>query len=106
MKSEILKLLMYVSKGGCYLLLVQVISFQLLLAGNTNGQSPEQIKITIHMTDATPVEVFDEIEKKTGFRFIHSRSVAKLDKRLTIAFEQESLELVLAHITEKTGLQF
>jgi len=106
MKSEILKFLMLVSKGACYLFLLQLVSLQLLMAGDISGQSLKEMKINLHMTNATPLEVFKEIEKKTDLTFVHNRSVAKVDHPLQLDFENATIEAILKYVGKESGLEF
>ena len=106
MKIETKKLLMYLSKGACYIILLQVISLQLLMANDIQGQSLKEIRISIQLEKATPVEVFSAIEDKTRFKFVHNRSVASLKKRMDVNFVNQPLEYVLKYVAQEARLQF
>ena len=106
MKSEVLKLLMLLSKGACYIFIIQLISMQLLMAGDVTGQSLKDTKVTLQLEEASLVEVFNEIQHKTKFIFGYNRSVGKMEKRISLNFENEPLDVVLKYIAKATGLRF
>lgn len=106
MKSELLKLLMFVSKTTCYLLILQLAGLQLLLANDTKGQPLKDITVTIHVNDATPVEIFEAIERQTDLRFVHSQSISKIKETLDLDYDNKPLKLVLLQVSKEAGLTF
>jgi len=97
---------MFISKSAFYVFLVQVISMQLLLANNGMSQTLKDVKISIDLVNETPASVFEIIEEKTDFKFGYGRDVARMKKRITGSFQQESLESVLLFVSKNVELSF
>jgi TonB-linked SusC/RagA family outer membrane protein len=106
MKSELLRTIMFLSKNMFYIFLFQVVSLQLLLAGNTSGQSLKEVDVTIHLSKATLKEVFEEIEMKTQFSFVYDLAILERSRFFSISEENSSMEEILTRLAEEGNLQF
>ncbi len=106
MKTTLFNTIMFVSKNTIYFFLLQMVGLQLLVANDMKGQMLKDVKLSLHTNAATPVEVFEEIERKTDFTFGYNRSVAKLEKEISVNFDSESLQVILTHVAKEAGLLF
>ena len=106
MNSNLLKLLMLISKHTFRIFLVQLFALNFLVAGSINGQSLEEVYIDIDVRNESLVEIFNEIESQTNFIFGYNDLVLSDSRRISLKFKHESLRTVLSDISGKTDINF
>lgn len=106
MKTDILKLLMFVSKQAFYIFIIQLIGMQLLFAAGTSGQNMKKVKVTIVLEDAGLPEIFDQIEAKTVFVFAYDRTIAGTGKKMDVNFTKKPLVEVLRYLSKEAQVAF
>lgn len=94
------------SKLACYVFIIQLISVQLLFASDLNGQNLEDTRVTIQLEEATPVRVFEALERTTKFKFGYDRSVSAIEHRIDLDFKKKSLAKVLSFMEDQWNLRF
>ena len=108
MKCTLTKAIVAVTKLTLKISLVLFIALDTSLASEGHGQikSVKEAKISLHLQDARLKEVFREIEKKTDYTFNFSEDKIDLSQRITLAFENTTVENVLLRISGEKGLWF
>ena len=73
MKNDLLRLLVMTSKYACYGFMIQFFTFNLLFAtdGIAQYENVKDVRITLHIKDASFGEVMQAIESKTSFKFTY-----------------------------------
>ncbi|BDD09628.1 SusC/RagA family TonB-linked outer membrane protein [Fulvitalea axinellae] len=108
MKINLLRQIWFMSRLTMYGLLLQTVLFNCLLAKDSKAQlkSISEITVSLKTDDLRLGEVFDEIERETGFSFIYSKEVVNDRQRLTGNISKMSLEDALQLICQQTGVGF
>jgi TonB-linked SusC/RagA family outer membrane protein len=109
MKWKLLKLIVMVTRLAFNGLLVLMITTSILVAKEGHAQrlpSIDQIKVTLNTQETSYTEVFQFLEKKTGFYFSFDKSAISTNERLSLSLRNKSLREVLTAIAEQSGLQF
>ena len=106
MKTDILKLLMFVSKQSFYIFIIQLIGMQLLFAAGISGQHLKKVKVTIVLEDAGLPEIFDQIEAKTVFVFAYDRTITGTGKKMDVNFTEKPLVEVLRYLSKEAQVDF
>ena len=83
----------------CLLFLV----FQ-FICGTAYGQIKE--RISLKMTDATVEKVLDRIEKESGYRFLYSRNVVDITRKVSIEADREPVTAVLDKLFRGTDIGY
>lgn len=83
----------------CLLLII----FQVLCV-TAYGQTGE--RISLKMNNATVEEVFNRIEKESGYRFLYSRNVVDVTRRVSITANRESIGSVLGKLFANTDIAY
>ncbi|UII18952.1 hypothetical protein [Fulvivirga ligni] len=92
-----------------FLFIISVQSFGATMFIDTElmGQTKSvyEIDITLEKENARLVEVFDELESKTDFKFSYYSNVVKRNNRVTL-HNETSFGAVLESISKQTNLRF
>ena len=105
MKTNLLKVLMIVSKQIIYIFCIQLISLQLLLADSLKGQKLEEIKVSVHVKDYLLEDVFKLLESKTGFKYGYQSTEGVHSEFITLSM-QADLRSVLEEIARQADVRF
>ena len=73
---------------------------------NVSASIFSQEKISIDLKNVTVKDVFDEIEKKTDFKFLYRNELVNIDREVTIDVKDEPIEMVLAKLFDRSDLIF
>lgn len=106
MNSNLLKLLMLISKHTFRIFLVQLAALNFLVAGSSIGQSLEDIYVDIEVRNEPLVEIFNKIEGQTNFIFGYNDLVLDNANKLSLKYNHESLMTVLIDISAKADISF
>lgn len=108
MKKNITKAILFMSAGTFWTIIVSCVFATTLLAGSpTSAQSIRDVVIKVEYKDATLLEVFDDIETKTSFKFLYRKSAIKYNsKRVNIKPAKASVAWVLQNVSRQTGVSF
>ncbi|HEY4785857.1 MAG TPA: carboxypeptidase-like regulatory domain-containing protein, partial [Bacteroidales bacterium] len=63
-------------------------------------------KLTLNMEDATIRQVFDEIEKQTGFKFFYIDEQVDVNRKVTLALNNKDVEEVLNVLFDKKQVKY
>ena len=63
-------------------------------------------RVTIDAQTKSVKEVFDEIQEKSKYRFFYSDDHIDLNKKIYVAFDDQTVESILAEVTDKSGVQY
>lgn len=102
----LLKLIMLISRNTLRLLLLQLIGLNLVLAGTTNSQDLEKVKVSLSVNNAQLITVFREIEQKTNFVFAYTEPVTKIDKSFNLNYRNASLKKILTDLATQANVEF
>ena len=69
-------------------------------------QSIEDVKISLHLNDASLRSAFIEIEKKSDFKFVSSLERIDRNKKVSVSVEKKPVKEVLDAILDGTGLGY
>ena len=97
---------MFASKQTLYIFILQALAMQLLLANPSTGQSLEDTKITISVSNVPMTAVFEVIEQQTSFAFTYRNNTFKESDRYTFDYEEVSVAQLLRELAEKEQLRF
>ena len=86
--------------------LIQVLTIQILIAAETNGQGLKNTRITLQCNDYKLIEIFKQIEDKTNYVFAYPDEIRKNEKRFSYNFKNETLENILKDLSEEGGIKF
>lgn len=109
MKKKITRILLMVS---VYFLLgggIQFFTYSILLAEDTysqNSLSVKEIKLTMHLRNATLQEAFFNIERQTNLKFNYQKADLKSDCRVNFNGKEITVEEALLYISREAGLKF
>tara|TARA_R110002050_G_scaffold149169_1_gene275547 strand:- start:21714 stop:25202 length:3489 start_codon:yes stop_codon:yes gene_type:complete len=106
MKVKLLKQFMFVSKYMFYIFLLQVITLQLVNAGQIKSQSIEDVKVSVGLHEVGLEEIFLAIETQTDFVFIYDVSILNNPNTSTLDFENKPVVDVLKEVANDFGLKF
>lgn len=106
MNPKILKLLILASKQSLYLILINALTMQLLLASNTHGQSWHEVQVSVTVSDAPVKQVFESIQEQSDFVFLYGTKVKKMKQRLSLQLKDVSVAEVLEAVSKQTKLSF
>ena len=86
--------------------LFQVLTIQMLIAEDTNGQGLKDTRVTLQCNDYKLIEIFRQIEDKTNYVFAYPDEIRTNDKRFSYNFKNERLEDILKELSEDGGIKF
>ncbi|TKG97431.1 SusC/RagA family TonB-linked outer membrane protein [Puteibacter caeruleilacunae] len=91
------------------LLLMAKVTLFLLLAGllqvSANSYS-QSTRINLGVKNATVIEIFDQIEDQSEFRFFYDNDQLKTDERFTLNFSNEKVEKILKVLFEGKNFSY
>ncbi len=73
---------------------------------HANDSYAQKTKITLDVENATIVDIIDDIESATDFRFIYKIRHVDLDRKMSLKVEKEQIEKVLASLFENTNTAY
>ncbi len=88
---------------------LQCIFLQLLVAGDLKSQSAKSVKqvyVEVEFEQARLLEVFQEVEKKTEFKFFFDKKDRFLGKKINIEKQKLSVESLLLAVARETHVRF
>lgn len=109
MKIKLLQLIVMLSKYACIGLVVQSLTFTLLLASETNAQENKSVKevfIDIQLQDADIFKTFQSIESQTNFKFNYEKKDLKSANRISITGKQKSVADILMEVSKEANVKF
>ncbi len=108
MKNRLLRLFIMTSKYVCYGFMIQIITFSVLFAtdGVAQYQSVKDVRISLHVRNATFAEVIQAIESQTSFTFTYEEQDLPNQKNITIQADDQTLEKVLLAVGKTTRVHF
>lgn len=108
MKNNVLRKILAMTKLGFYGFLLQCIAFSFLIAdsGLAQQQSINDVYLSVHLNDGKLIDVFKEIESKTGFNFSYNDALVKENELISLNFTSQSLGDILSELSRKTRLKF
>ena len=95
-----------VSKYIIWGIAIQCALATLLLAEEGNGQSIEEIYLSVECKNTSLTDVLDKIEERTGFKFAYFNSTIKDTDKISLEANNESLATVLKDLARQTNLKF
>lgn len=111
MKFKLLQLVKTVSKVAIYGILVQCVTYSMLLATEMKAQKSQSIKevfidLNIDNSAISLVDIFESIESKTDYRFAYDKR--DINKKIKVLLEKEPQTVadVLLKVSEVSGLKF
>lgn len=109
MKIKLLQLIVMLSKYAFIGLILQTLTFTLLLASETNAQENKSVKeviIDLKVQNADIIETFHNIEAQTNFKFNYEKKDLKSIKNLSLNMRQQSVADILMEISKEANLRF
>lgn len=106
MKRNLLKLIMDVSKRSLYILIVQIISMQFVLANEILGQSLAKVEVSISTKNASLEDIFSLIENQTDFVFVAEGPIVNSDARIDLNLKKSNLKYVLEELSRQFRYDF
>lgn len=83
-----------------------LLAFTPALVSKAQAPGPDQQTVSIHVKQATVVEVFRLVEKQTPFRFLFDKSLESFATRVSLQYKNAPVSQLLSDIDKQTGLQF
>jgi len=107
MKNPLTKTIVAMSRIALFGAVLQCLFFSFLLADGTadQPQSINDIHLSIHV-DGKVVDVFNQIEEKTEFRFSYNKTLLNLNNSVSVNVSEESLSEILLSISRQSDLRF
>lgn len=103
----LLKLIMLMSRNTLRLMIFQIIGMNLVLAGTTNSQDLNKVKVSLNVTEASITTVFAEIEQRTPFVFAYTTDhIASINKTFNLSYSRTSLKKILVDLATEANVEF
>jgi hypothetical protein len=94
-------------KGQIFKYCVIVFILTITYINNLWAQRYNEFSLTINVKNASPVEVFKEIETQSDYRFIyHAASFDSLNHTISLNLTDKNIQEVLSHIKKQVPLKF
>lgn len=109
MKTKLLELIMMLSKYAFIGVVLQTLTFSLLLASETNAQKNQSVRevfIDIQLRNADVFEAFRHIESQTNFKFNYEKKDLKTSNHISIMGNKKSVADILMDISKEANLKF
>ncbi|SFP49977.1 TonB-linked outer membrane protein, SusC/RagA family [Pseudarcicella hirudinis] len=68
--------------------------------------SAEEVKLTVRFENRPVLEVFKELEKKTGFRFTYNDAYLNEKLKVSLRAENKNIQEILSYLSKETNLAF
>lgn len=82
------------------------LSIQFVCATNAHGQMLKETNISYTVINESLTEVFNQLQRMTGFNFFYDQSVLDETGNVSIRVKDGSIDHILSEISRQTGLQF
>ncbi|MDZ7606663.1 MAG: SusC/RagA family TonB-linked outer membrane protein [Cyclobacteriaceae bacterium] len=107
MKNPLTKTIVAMSRIALFGAVMQCLFFSLLLADETadQPQSINDIHLSIHVNGKV-VDVFNQIEEKTEFRFSYNKTLLNLNNSVSVNVSEQSLSDILLSVSRQSDLRF
>ncbi|MFY0650576.1 MAG: SusC/RagA family TonB-linked outer membrane protein [Cyclobacteriaceae bacterium] len=111
MKLKLLELIKTVSKIAIYGILVQCVTYSLLLATEISAQKSQSIRdayvdFNFGDTSMSLVEIFNSIESKTDYRFAYDKRDINKKIKINLDKDQKTVADILMKVSKTSGLKF
>ena len=106
MKLNLLKLIMLLSKHSLYIMVIQLVSMQLVVANATLGQSLAKVKVSISVSNASLEEIIRIVENQTDFVFASKGQMVVSDSRIDLHLRNSNLKHVLEELSRAFQYNF
>ena len=104
------KLLIYAMRLSFVGIFLQCLMLNLLIAGTIEAQKYTSVKdvvISIDVEDASVIQLFHELERKTEFQFTYDDKIVSNNKaKISISGQQKTIEEILLLISKEAKLGF
>lgn len=98
--------LIFIMRSGFFYLLIVLVSSQLAFAKKGNGQSVEDVRVTLELKNSTLESAFKKIEGLTDFLFAYQPKHIEPYSNISLPKGRRSVSETLNIILEKTDLLF
>jgi len=89
---------------GC---LISLYFTTVLVAESSSAQNVDEVAISVDLDEVTIPEAFMDIESKTTFMFVYSKSAVEREmRRITLKYHSATVEEILQEISRQTGARF
>ncbi|MFT3947413.1 MAG: TonB-dependent receptor [Agriterribacter sp.] len=105
-KTIALRKWIFFMKFSCVLISSFLLSANLLLAGKSKAQDPEEIKVTVGLKREPLRNGFKQIEQQTVFRFAFVEKQIAQVRDLQLEKKQRSVAQTLSLLLQNSGLEF
>ncbi|TRX56303.1 hypothetical protein FNH22_16830 [Fulvivirga sp. M361] len=106
MKQNVRKLIIDTFQYSLYILLLQVISMQFVVANEMSENSLTEVKVTISLKNASLEEVINQIEKQTDFVFVAKGASVKTESGIDLDLKNSDLKHVLEELSNEFECSF
>lgn len=106
MKLNLFKLIMLLSKHSLYIMVIQLVSMQLVMANATLGQSLAKVKVSISVSNASLEEIIRIVENQTDFVFASKGQMVVSDSRIDLHLRNSNLKHVLEELSRAFQYNF
>ena len=88
----------------CYLIIAALLNP--IIAADAKGQKLSEYNVDLNLDRASVVEVIDEIEAQTQFKFVYDRRIKRLQNTYDIKYQKVSLRSILELMSKDANLSF
>ncbi|MGF1585618.1 MAG: TonB-dependent receptor [Bacteroidales bacterium] len=106
MKKKLINSLWVMSKMIFHIWVGCLLTSQIMMAGMSNGQSLEDVHVTLDMQNARVKRVLSEVEKQTDYNFFYNRDLTSLNKRVNLRSQDGPMDEVLLELSKQAGVSF
>ena len=85
---------------------VLCVSSAMLAASPAAAQNIDDVKISVNLVDASLLEAFETIERKTDFKFLYKQEVKTNTRKIFVKASNKSVRQILTAIAKQTGISF
>ena len=85
---------------------VLCVSSAMLAASPAAAQNIADVKISVNLVDASLLEAFGTIERKTDFKFLYKQEVKTNTRKISVKASNKSVRQILTAIAKQTGISF
>lgn len=107
MNKELTRAIKIMSACTLSSMILSLVFFSSLFAESGSAQKLNEVEFSIDMEYASVLEVFEEIETRTDYKFLYNGSVTdQSNRQVTLKFSEATLEQVLLELASQTGTAF
>lgn len=92
--------------GKMWLTMKLLFCFLLIGLSTVYGSTFAQVKVSISVRDASLQKVFEKLTDLTGYHFVYSSDMLRQTGKVSIEFQDQNLDQVLAACLKNTGLWY